>query len=146
MEIVCFAFWCFFFAQNFFVKKKNELAWNCPNNPIYNTTAQNLLLASIFHAFIGPCGHLRDLLRYKNDHWFLSVTLNWICNYKCQTKVFWVAKWYLVVIIKLPYSRNTTAFSALVAQALACFHVFLKLLRNEWETLKLLKWLSKAIY
>ena len=109
-------FGAFFFAQNFFVKKKNELAWNCPNNLIYNTTAQNLLLASIFHAFIGPCGHLRDLLRYKNDHWFLSVTLNWICNYKCQTKVFWVAKWYLVVIIKLPYSRNTTAFSALVAQ------------------------------
>ena len=39
-----------------------------------------LVLASIFHAFVSPCT--------QNDQLFLSVTLHWIYNYKCQTKVF----------------------------------------------------------
>ena len=36
----------------------------------------NPLLASISHVFIGHSTHLRDLPRWKNDNWFLSVTLN----------------------------------------------------------------------
>ena len=48
-----------------------------------------LVLASICHAFVSSCTHLRELHRYKNDlNLFLSVTLHWIYNYKCQTKVF----------------------------------------------------------
>ena len=97
----------------------------------------NLLLASNFHTFIGPCTHMKDLPRYKIDCWFLSVTLNWIINYKCQTKVFWIAKQYLVVITKLPSSWNTTAFSVLGLKGKHVFISFFKMLANKCETLEL---------
>ena len=51
-----------------------------------------LVTASIFHAFIIPRIHLRELPRCKRDNWFLSVTLHWIYNYRCQTKAFLDAK------------------------------------------------------
>ena len=70
--------------------------------------------ASIFQAFISPCNHLRELPRYKNDNcFFFSVTLHWIYNYNQKNKVFWMPKWYLVVIIILLYTWNTTVFSVL---------------------------------
>ena len=76
--------------------------------PFISLCSHHLLVpASIFHAFVSLCTHLRELPRYKNDHWFLSVTLQWIYNYKCQTNVFWKAKRYLAVIITLPYSWNS---------------------------------------
>ena len=36
VKIVCCAFWCFFYAQNLFVK--NRQTWNCPDNLKYNIT------------------------------------------------------------------------------------------------------------
>ena len=36
VEIVCFGFWCFLYAQTLFVKKK--LAGNCPDSLFYYTT------------------------------------------------------------------------------------------------------------
>ena len=90
-----------------------------------------LVPASIFHAVISPCSHLRKLSRYKNDNWILFVTLHWIYNYKCQTKVFWMAK-YLVVITQLLSS----------CWGLKGSHVFISLsytLPNKRETLNFLK-------
>ena len=57
--------------------------------PFISPCSQHLLVpASIFHAFVSPCTHLRELPRSKNDHWLLSVTLQWTYNCKCQTNVF----------------------------------------------------------
>ena len=83
-----------------------------------------LVPASIFHAVISPCSHLRKLSRYKNDNWILFVTLHWIYNYKCQTKVFWMAKWHLVEISR-DMSWSTAAFSVL---GLKSKHIFKSLL------------------
>ena len=61
--------------------------------PFISPCSHHLLVpASIFHAFVSPCTHLRELPRYKNDHWLLSVILQWIYNYKCQTNVFLYGK------------------------------------------------------
>ena len=109
--------------------------------PFISPCSHHLLVpVSIFHGFVRPCTRLRELPRYKNDHWSLSVTLHWIYNYKCQTKVFWMAKQYLAVIIILFYSWNTAAFSALEAWEVSMFsHFYFKCwdarerLLNSWN-------------
>ena len=94
-------------------------------NPFISPCSRYLLVpVSIFHAFTSLCTHLRKFLWCKSDNWFLSVTLYWIYNYKCQTKIFRMAKRYLVVMIMLPYSWNTAAF---LCWRLKCKYVFISL-------------------
>ena len=67
-KVVCFAFWCFFYAQNFFVKKKKKLAWNCSDNLIYYTTEVYILcsISSSVHFFI------RQKLLFGEIPWLMA--------------------------------------------------------------------------
>ena len=50
VKIFCFAFCCFFYAQNFFVKN-NKQTQNCPDNLKYNTTEVYPLLLTYGELF-----------------------------------------------------------------------------------------------
>ena len=76
------------------------------------------------------CTHFREFPRYRNNNWFLSVTLRWLKQHQCQTCYFAIPETQLSSSWKLKGK---------------IFFILFLLLTNEKETLKLLKWLSKAI-
>ena len=77
-----------------------------------------------FRYFVSYC-------RYKNDHWFLFVTLYWVYNYKCQTNVFQMAKRYLVVIIMLFLFMKHNCFLCVGGWRVSMFsHLYFKC----WQT------------
>ena len=71
-----------------------------------------------------PCNHFRDLPRRKKHNWFSSITLQWIKENQCQTKVFWGNKTIYRVQIILPYTWNAVVFSGLGAGWKKFFYIF----------------------
>ena len=73
MSIVCFAFWCFFYSPNLFVKKdNNKQTRNCPDNFIYSSTDVYPYQAA-YREFI--CTHLS--LHGKTYFLFPDVLKRW---------------------------------------------------------------------
>ena len=65
---------------------------NTATNKIKHSQQLFALGPQIVHvcSFFSSRTHLRELPGYKNDNWFLFVTLHWIKHY--QTKLFWGGK------------------------------------------------------
>ena len=95
-KVVCFAFWCFFYAQNFFVKKKKN--WL----EIVLTTSFTILLKCIYFALSAhPCIFLLDKNSFSEkfrDLWHAMPRHWWLC--------FLVSPWYLQDAMSCQWSSS----------------------------------------